>query len=490
MPMTTETRTRIHHSEQGFTLLEMLLTVLLFGGVMIVLFSVVQDLGERELAKSTAHYMESVAEAVEDTMTSDVNNFLGFYNDALLDSVNLNAEYNIALFIAGGVVGATSPRTIPPSAKLNDNFSPTSPLKQEIRILTSVADDPLDPNDPPALDILIVTNGRAHDEAVRKAAGEAGVRGAFLRNAANPLDPTQQIRSAFGAWQLPIGRFIDLPWYINVQANLPSADDGAYLVHHLYVNFQDISGDYLFRTPQADTSLHAMLTPMNLGGNNIVGVDDLITTGDVTVNSQVIVQGAAQFGDSLAVTGSLYGDGKATANTIRIDHGSVSGGAGNAAFVNEATFASADYSLGGNNNLLTLGDITVGTLNMHQGGDISAEEADLQNVSIGEIDTARRAGAGGTATIMGDFIAQDGSFVGATSLQVAGGADVRFSNSLEATELRMNGGTLDVTNGTTGVVNINTRAQMNVTGAVTAPRISVQNFGVTEFGECDNGCGE
>lgn len=56
--------------------------------------------------------------------------------------------------------------------------------------------------------------------------------------------------------------------------------------------------------------------------------------------------------------------------------------------------------------------------------------------------------------------------------------------------MRMNGGTLNVTNGTTGIVNINTRAPINITGALTAPRISVQDFGVTEFGECDNGCGE
>ncbi|GEM_PF-2182640 len=476
--------------QEGFTLIEMLLTVMLFGGVMVVLFAVLQDLSERELAKSTAGYMQKVSAAVEETMTSDINNFLGFYNDAFLDSVNLNAEYDVALFVNGGVVGATAPRTIPPSSVLNANFAANNPLKQEIKILISVADDPLVADDPPALEILIVANSRSPDEITRKAANEAGPNGAFIRRTAVPLNPTAGIISAFGSWEMPIGRFIDLPWYLNVEANPPSPEEGVYLVHRLYMNVDDIAGDYLFRTPQADPEFHTMLTPLNLGGNNIVGVDDLITSGNMTVNSQIIVQGSAYFGGQLSVQGSLYGDGRATAANVNVNHDRLN--AGDTGFINNATLSSPNYSLGGNNNVLTRGDMTITKLNIQGGGDISADTATLQNVRISEIDMARSGGAGGTARIQGDFNAADGSFVGMTSLQVAAGADVRFSNSMQATEMVFNGGgnSLDVSNGRTGIVNMNTAAPIVVTGDVSAPRISVENFGVTNFGLCDEGCGE
>lgn len=477
-------------NSRGFSMVEMLLTVILFGGVMLLLFQVLEDLAAKELAKSSANYMEKVAEAVEETLGSDLNNFMGFYNNALLDSAQDNAEFGVAFFIAGGNVGATAPRFIPASSTLNANFSDRNPHRQDIRILMSVADDPLDPNDPPALDILIVANGRAPDEKVRQAASEADQNGGFFRASTDPLNPNDQITGAFGTWSIPIGRFLDLPWYANVQANLPSIDDGSYLVQRLYMNALDISGDYLFRTPQSNTDLHTMLTTLNLGGNNIVGVDNLTTSGNVTVNSQVIVQGTAYVDGDLSVQGSLYGDGQAeVAGNTWVDYSNR--GTGTTGHISKTTFTSTNYNLGGNNNILSLGDVQIGTLNVTGTGTISAPTATLRNVSTAEIDTAKSGGAGGTATISGDFNAGADSFVGITRLGVAGGATVDISEELQATDMNFAGAgtSLTVPSGRTGIVNFKTDAQMSVSGTFSAPRSSVQDFEVDTFGNCDEGCG-
>ena len=480
----------------GFTLLEMLLSVMIFGGLLLAIFQVIDSLGRKELARSTASYMERVSEAVEDTLSSDINNFAGFYNDILLDQPTCTAvagflcsrQYDIALFINGGLVGATSPVNIPPSSILNTNFRTRNPLRSDMAVVMSIADDPANPNDIQSLNVLVVSLARAPDEYVRESASEAGPSGGWFRTSSAPLALNDQIIGAYGTWQINIGQYVGTPWYNAVGANLPDADNGGtYLVHRLYMNYNDTSGDYLYRRRQTNPELHRMLSALNLGGNNIVGADNVVTRRDITVNSQVIVQGAAHIGGNLSVLGSLYGDARAEARgNINLNNGT----AGDVGFINEATFQDPAFNLGGTNNVLSQGNVTINTLNVTAGGQIDAVNGEFQNVTIPDLDVARLGGAGGTAVVLGAVTAQPGSSVNVTSLRVATGSTVDITEGLEASQLDFStGSTLSIPGEAVGALQINTEAQTNVGGTVEAPQITVRTLNVNNFGLCDVGCG-
>jgi type II secretory pathway pseudopilin PulG len=481
--------------EGGFTMIEILLTVALFGTILIVIFQMLEVLTQQERARNTAKYFDKIAEAVEDTITSDLTQFNGFYQDARLDSVNLNAQHSINLFINGGTIGSTVPTVVPPSSVLNENFSGRSPHRTDLVVLVSVADDPFDPNDPQALNIIIAADGRAPDEWVRQAASELGPSGGTFRNASTPnMSPNDLLQSTFGSWSIEIGEFLGLPWYDNVDT-LPPVLTGqtpqSYLLKKIYINRLDIAGDYLYRTPQPDPDLHTMRANLNLSGNNVLGVDNFVTTGNFTVENQVIVQGSAYIDGNLTLAGSLNADGKAAiSGTMRLQHDSL--GAGDTGFVNDTTMQSSDYSLGGTNNVLARGDANIDQLSVTQGGEIAAPEAFLRTVRIPEIDAARRPdGSGGSVRILGDFDAdQADTFVGIREFSLGAGSNVNISDRMEVTDLNFgNSGQFNVTSGLTGFVNMNTQQFIRTTGRVTAPRLSVRRFTVNIFGACDAGCG-
>ena len=55
---------------RGFSLLEMLLTTMVFTGLLVAVFNLLEEYAEKQLAQSTSDYMENIALAVEDILVN------------------------------------------------------------------------------------------------------------------------------------------------------------------------------------------------------------------------------------------------------------------------------------------------------------------------------------------------------------------------------------------------------------------------------------
>lgn len=509
--------------EAGFTMLELLLGVIVFAGLLIAVFQVLEDLAEREQARGTASYTERVADSIEQTLTSDLNIFTLFYNDIIAQNeaaLGVGAcsvagavcalEIPVAddgvsafNFVEGGNIGGVP---VEGSAVLGEGFSDTNPLRSDIVAILSIANDLSVAGSVPALHVLIVGTELSVDDVVREAASESGPAGGFFRLASDPPVATDIIQSAYGTWSFELSQFIDpiefaagTSWFDEILANPPApvaAPTRSYYVYYRYINFNDSSGDYLYRQPQSDPELHVMYSDLNLGGNNILGVDNMVVEGDVSIDNQVIVQGAANIAGDLSVAGSLIGDGGLEVNTLTLDHLAASTatdefGVARPLNLNSATFNDAALGLGGSNNLLSDGVLTVNTMNMTDGGNIESDLSTLNNgADVDNLDVARQPGIpnNGEATLNGNFDA-DG-FVAITNLSVANGSNVRIRGQANFVSLETTGA-IDARNGEVGVLQINNEGNLDVTGTTQAEQISVNNINLSagSFGACDNGCG-
>ncbi|HEY8964612.1 MAG TPA: prepilin-type N-terminal cleavage/methylation domain-containing protein, partial [Alphaproteobacteria bacterium] len=279
-------------TSRGFTLLELMLALAIFAAVMMGILSLLTTYSERELARSTNKYMMAVLDATRATL-SDPTNFNVLYEAAaatysagtggayqlIADKDAPAADNILKTFVVNTV--PTGAVTIQASRVLPAQFTENSPIRSPVRILLRIADRlPPDETDVRALEIFVVTTTPRPDSIVQKAANEGGFHGGVLRtyNAkANGL-----LNSAFNGWRLPmnepVSRLSRTAWYGGLQAALNSTTDGSYLIYYDYVNSADVTSDYLYRIrdPSGTNRLNTMYGPINLGGNNIIGADDVL----------------------------------------------------------------------------------------------------------------------------------------------------------------------------------------------------------------------
>lgn len=334
--------TRTH----GFSLLELLLSVFVFATLLMAVFGMMQYFAQRELARASTKYMATVADAMSQIL-DNVNSFNALYTAAsnnggvyVLSADTANsapAQDNIAK----GFTAGTGPSSayIQKSRLLNESFrSANSPLRTPVSIILRIANDPTGKR---GFDILIVTNTARPDDIVRMAAGIAGEAGGSLRTYGGKA--AGRINSAYGSWSIPLSTLAGTTWYTSLPATLDSSDDGSFLTYYRYANIDDKSGDYLYRRPQTDPSLNTMYGSFNIGGNDIVGADDLtignhpngraLSVSDpkpapaacdgnvLCVNGTTALKGSGTIGGVLITNGSALVADSINANEMRIQNG-------------------------------------------------------------------------------------------------------------------------------------------------------------------------
>lgn len=310
---------------KGFSLLELLLSVTIFAGLLMAVFNMMQYFSQRELARATNKYMTVVADATSQIL-NNVDNFNTLYAAAVANggvytltadtAASAPAQDNIAKTFQIGSV------TIQRSRLFNQSFrGANSPLRTPISILLRVANDPAGKK---GFDILVVTDNPRNDTIVRMAASMAGEAGGIVRE--YPNKSAASITHSYGSWDIPLSTLSTSAWYGSLPSPLDANNDGSFLVYYRYANLEDKTGDYLYRTPQTDAGLNTMYGSFNIGGNDIVGADDL-TIGDHANSSDFSASDPVPaptdcLNSKLCVNGTAALKGSGTIGGNMITHGS------------------------------------------------------------------------------------------------------------------------------------------------------------------------
>lgn len=494
----------LHH--KGFSLLELLLALSIFTSVMMGVMQLLQTYTERELARATNRYMMSVLEAAKETL-SNPNNFQALYEAAaaagggyqlIADEAapaqdNLLKDFVITTVPTGSV-------TIQATRMLSERFTQNSPIRSQVRILLRIADNPPPvETDVRALEIFVVTRTPRPDSIVQKTANEGGYYGGYIRTYATKA--TALMDNSFNGWRVqPSSRLAATNWYTNdLLAALDSNVQGSYLVYYNYINLADIASDYLYRTPDpsAARQLNTMYGPINLGGNDIIGADDVYigngaTTqtfaagsvatecegGVLCVEGANFVKGSATVGGNMTVTGSALVADSADMQNLRIENGlpvdDGSPGSERQLYAAQGLFVvdgAEDGGGGGVTDSVTVTGLSTfedgmaidgtGTLGVITGTNVAMPENGILQAST--IPSARRISA---------------QNVNLDSLSTAGTVKAET----------VTGGNIDVT-GRTGVIDIKEMEDLQYGAAATprtlnAPRLRVERLYTQRFGAC------
>jgi len=488
---------RNNTTQKGFSLLELLLAIGLFVMVLLAVFNILQSFAERELARSTNKYMTTVADATRQIL-SNISSFNALYDAAratgggyqLIADSTAGAANNIASPTGRFVIGTT---TIQASRLLNSQFTQTSPLRSQIRILLRIADDPLTEADTRALEVLVVTRTPRPDGLVRLAASEAGPAGGWIRTYTGKN--TARMQNSFGSWNVnPSNGLQATNWYINdLQANLVSGTDGSYLVNYSYVNREDKISDYLYRREDTDNAgrRNTMNGPLNLGGNDIIGADDVnvgngvavpFVTADavsdncagdvVCVNGTGIIKGSSTIGGTMVVEGSALVANSMNAQTMRVQNGLTAAqrntyGAQGLMVVDGTNGTQDTVQVGGN---ATFNDgVTSGTGNL---GNITAATTTIADGGTFVTNTITNTRRITSTTTSAGFLSVDNQLK----------AGIVSSGNINVTGRT---GTIDIRNSNNLIYGTNAAPRTLV-----APKINVNNLSIGQFGYCGTGCGQ
>jgi type II secretory pathway pseudopilin PulG len=431
-----------HQNNKGFSLVEMLLTVMLVTGLLVAIFNVLEEYAEKELATSTAKYMDSIALAVQDILNNPLH-FQDVY--ALADASPANTLELSIQDVAAGF------DTIPASTRLNGNIRNRTPIGSPITILIRLADDPTDTTDIEALEIIVATTERLLDERVRRVATIAGPYGGFMR------EEGEFIRSAFASWSIDPLLLAGTSWGDSVVANPPSLEDGIYLVNYRHASFDDIAGDYMFRVRiPGRPEFNRMYTDLNMGTHNILGTDNFNLNNNLSLDGRALINGQMRVtGDTNLQQGDIIAGERFITNNMVVQ------GLG-----------------GGTTGQLIVDDsLNIGTVNLS--GQLNAATANFRSdfASGGQISSDN--------TILQSGISSAGT-VNATSLAGASNLSVNVAGSLNASN--MQAADLSVQSGRTGVIDMVATGNMSSVNGVSGANMGFQQTNVTTFGTCNEGC--
>ncbi len=359
-----------HSPESGFTLLETLMVVGLLSGIMILLTVFLQDYLRREHMRGVAEHLAVVHRAASESINT-IEKFDALYtlaenNDNVIELSILagnNPNRTVGYATIGGVslergrgaAFAPSP-LINTSAVVGNNFSgfrdtlpvrassyvtgidgPADNSRRDARltVLARIADDPGDDDDQRALEILVATIDRISERDLRAIMAETNANGGLV-SAAMDDDPNCHptlgcaitARSAYGNWYASMVNFADTAWGNRVNGRLATLADGGYLVSYNYINESVLAGDYLYRNAIPNSPrLNMMHTALDLGGNNILGADNIEIADPVnpgignvlTVNNGMHAQGSVLVGGAARITGDLIAEGPLNAGAVTLN---------------------------------------------------------------------------------------------------------------------------------------------------------------------------
>tara|TARA_Y100001001_G_C8003237_1_gene307052 strand:- start:169 stop:1560 length:1392 start_codon:yes stop_codon:yes gene_type:complete len=443
-------------ASRGFTLIELLLSIGVTALLMIALTGLLRNVAEEELAITSAEYFTNIAEATQ-TMMSDHDSFDAIYNQTFATA---NNAFQLPLSSLADGFDFGGGDVIPASAKLSSNFSRTSPLKADIAILFAIADDPSTPLDPRALHALIITQEQVGDLRAFRVAELLGGSGAVYRD-----DPTVTgtvpIQGVYGFWDVPFSAFSGTSWHTDVSSRTFAVETGSYTGYYMYVNEEDVLGDYLYRTAQnLRPDLHTMNATLNMANYHLLGVDNAYISGNTTISGDIIAQGSAYVRGTTDIAGSYLVDHRVTAGDLTISD--ASGNAGDSQFFVQ--------------DRLTVGS---GGFNVEE---IQTPQANLDEFRTHSLDANTINIANGNVTINHPDGAAISQIQDAGTLTVS--ERVRARTIRSATDFTQNSGTasfevIDLNNNNFAISgDMNVLTQFDANGTVN----------ITELNDCENGC--
>ncbi len=443
--------------QSGFSLLEALLTTIVVATIFVIIFGIISDFAENTLARSTANYMNKLSFAVEEIIINP-ENFQNIYAEALNNPSGNNIFELTVADLSGGFIANTV--AIDPPSSINNNIRNNTPLRTGVDIMIRVADDPSSATDAQALEIIIASRDRVRDTRVRKAASAAKLKGGYYREAG-------LAKSAYASWSFdPLVNLVDTTWETAASANPPDlGGEGTYLINYKHINYEDIAGDYLYRTAvPGSPELNRIYTNLDMGGNDILGADNISVTNALNLNSKVISKGTA------SAANMTLTDGNFTAGRTLTTSGATINGVGTGLTGNFTVQGSisSPASPSGNPSVDLSGNLSSVDANFTNGMDV-ATSLSVENIAD-----------------VNNIIADEDMFI--NTLNTLSGVDLEIVNQLNAQNLDTQ--TLTVDTGDFGTVDaaITNNFDVEIGGQLTSQRITINTLQVGEFGACDNDC--
>lgn len=434
-----------HKNKNGFTLLETLLTVFVLTAVYFVIFGLLDDYKEKKLANSTTQYINTIATALNFTL-SDPEVFQKIYNEADLQANDI-LEITLTDIANGGYTSDAVP--IPPSDIITASFANNTPYKTGIFIMFRIGDDVLNANDSQAIQIIITSDDLIDSKRIREVASQLKNKGGFF------TDPTGNIRSAYASWAITPASLTGTNWATTNTATPPN-DETGYLFYYDHVSYDVIAGDYLYRVNvPGSPELNAVYGDFNMGGNNILGADDLnannmIVEERVTSNANMNVTGTTTMTQSNLIAGSTF----AASNNaiIRGVSGGISG------------------------NFITAGELRTGSMQTRNSLNAGTGRFDISVTALGDLNTNNV-----TAQTITSETANISTIFGTST-----GTNISTDNKFRAQDL--NAATIQINSGNAGLIDSTVTDSYNITGTLSSPGVNIQDLNVGTFGECDQGC--
>ncbi len=298
--------------ESGFSLLEMLLAVAVFGMISLLMIDLMRNWAEDESARGAGEYFKVIndahsviAEKIEyfDAVYKVVEANAGVLEIPVLgDPVALGVPFTLEM---GGMAGSVR---IPGSPYIGSEFAAKNPFRSDMIVVVRIADDMLRDDDERMLEFFVASRDRVNERIVRRTALSMGGSGGYI-SAIGELGGScvvscdLTIRGAYGDWQIAATDLTGTNWFNTINLNRADTLNGSYLVNYSYVTESQVAGDYLYRIPYPEMpELNRMSQTMDFADKNIVGADNIFTNVN-TVTQLTDVRGSA-FINNLEMNGA------------------------------------------------------------------------------------------------------------------------------------------------------------------------------------------
>jgi|GEM_PF-2332096 len=440
----------LHRKQSGFSLLETLLALSVSAVLMLALFQIFEDFADNVMADTTASEIIEINEAVEGIIDSPMA-FTDIYGELLTRAPNYLVQLNTnnlvnGFNISGGMIHRAS--------GLNENIRNNISAGSRLSIIIRIGDNPTNANDSESLEILIATNSRIDEEKVKKITTVLGAQGGFYES------DDDQIKSAFGTWDIDPNDLDPSNWFTRIMDNPPSQDDGIYLVHAHYKRFDDIVGDYLFKEYiPGRPELNRLYGDLTMTNQPILGVDNIVVSGNATfsssayINGDASIQRRARFNESNFIAGQTL--------TTR-----------------DALIEGLDATSPG--ELMVEGDINANNINL--AGDVQSNAVNINN----DLRVIDQMTVDGASRFIGDLTV--GRRLTSNTIQDISELDITRNNARSEIGPISVGNITRVTGGEFSTDELDVSGNSSV-GGLYANRINFNRLNLTgSFGACERGC--
>ena len=446
--------------EAGFSLLEVLLSVGVFGAIAVGFVQMSEDYIIEKKAISAAEHMSAIHEAAYENALQNfdaIHTAAGLVGNAFVFDPDGDND-SIDDLVAAGFLPTT--------------FNAVNSYGRDVVVIYRNAGNEnllVTPNISDRLEIIVTTVGNPIDEqqailVSQNIGGYAGVWSAIDRDV-GAGDTTDDFVGVYGVWSTP-----DAP----IQAALTAAAipfavpavGTAHFATYRHVNHSDEVGDYLYRTAVPGLAeANRMRVDIDMNNYNIDGVDNLDINGNLTVRNVASFQGVMGARGDINVGGTFFATGDVTGGQL-----SNAGGAVMSTDVqNDLTATNVDMSLA--TNQTTINTQTLNTTRLDTG------EFSTQDITVDQMMADDNTGFLATNMDVSNIIANGGGVgdrgrVEAFRIDGAGATTVNVNNSLHSQGVNSTGATLGVGNG-----------RLFIDGP-----LDVQQLNVTTEFHCDEGC--